>query len=190
MVQEFEPRFDPATFSVLIAAVLVPFSYWWLITVPEARLNLSRDKRMSGGETREYLAKLRESGEDRPIERWFFSKWLQQFKARSTKDQYAAADAARNIDVSSGVLDQDANTSMDKPTRDGLPLSDVFRPASLRGNATPRFWSGDNPILVTMGLLLSAGIVDSLIREQPSLVLDGCIFAAGLIFGISRLGMI
>merc|ERR1712087_784170 len=52
---------------------------------------------------------------------------------------------------------------MQKPeaqTADALPtLQEPFTPANLRGNATPRFFSGDNPIVVTTGALLALCIV-------------------------------
>ena len=73
---QFEPQGDPAQFAILALAVAVPFGYWWYITVPEARLALSKDKRIGG--TGEYIQELAQSDEARPVERWFFSKWLKQ----------------------------------------------------------------------------------------------------------------
>ena len=55
---------------ILLSAVLLPFGYWWYVTVPEARINLAKDKRLQGGETKAYLDELASSDEDRPVERW------------------------------------------------------------------------------------------------------------------------
>ena len=46
--------------------------YWWYITVPEARLNLAKDKRL--GETKEYITELKQS-EGREVEKWALAKW-------------------------------------------------------------------------------------------------------------------
>ena len=40
--QTFEPEFNPAQLGVVFFAIAVPFGYWWFITVPEARLALSK----------------------------------------------------------------------------------------------------------------------------------------------------
>ena len=68
-------------------------------------------------------------------------------------------------------------------------LAELFRPASLKGNATPRFWSGDNPIVVTMGALFTLGAFATVARENTALAIDGALLSAGLLFGVSRLGM-
>ena len=66
--QTFEPQGDPLQAILCLFVIAAPFSYWWFITVPEARLALSKDKRL--GETGEYLADLATSSDPRPVERW------------------------------------------------------------------------------------------------------------------------
>ena len=79
----FEARGDPLQAAILIAAIVLPFGYWWYITVPEARLALAKDKRLQDGETKVYLDELAASSEARPVERWFFSKWAAPKEAHS-----------------------------------------------------------------------------------------------------------
>merc|ERR1719478_1314808 len=74
-----------------------PVAYWWFITVPEARLNLAKDKRLEGGDTKQYLEALRDSPDERPLERWFFDKWLRQLrpsKAPRPAPEASAEDAS------------------------------------------------------------------------------------------------
>ena len=78
----FEAQVDPVQAAVLVGTAIIPFAYWWYITVPEARLALAKDKRLEGGEAREYLLDLAEDDASRPVERWFFAKWLSAAKPR------------------------------------------------------------------------------------------------------------
>ena len=74
-----------------------------------------------------------------------------------------------------------------EPARDSS-LGVLFKPASLKGNATPKFWSGDNPIVVTMGGLALAGVVATAAQSgSGALVADIVVLGAGLAFGLSRL---
>ena len=68
-------------------------------------------------------------------------------------------------------------------------LKQLFEPASLKGNATPKFWSGDNPIVVTMGALFLLGAGATLARENTALAVDAAILTAGIAFGVTRLNM-
>ena len=53
----------------------------------------------------------------------------------------------------------------------------------------PRFWSGDNPIVVTTGTLMFLGVASSLVRGGGTgqALLDLAVVSAGLAFGLGRL---
>ena len=70
---------------------------------------------------------------------------------------------------------------------DAPSLRELFTPASLKGNATPKFFSGDNPIVVTTGTLLGLGIFATVARENSALAVDLLVLCAGLVFGATRL---
>ena len=185
----FEPRFDSSQLGITLGAIAVPFGYWWYITVPEARLKLAKDKRRTDGDERQYLDELQRDlqrePDARPVERWFFSKWLRQAKPlaperEQTSERTATATAT-------------AEPPPEAAARDAAPrrepsLGELLRPASLKGNATPKFWSGDNPIVVVTGTLISLGVASSLVRNggNGQLLLDASVVGAGLVFGLSR----
>ena len=175
----FEAQGDPVQAAILLSAILLPFGYWWYITVPEARINLAKDKRLDGGGTKAFLDELAASDEARPVERWFFAKWLTQRKPARAKPPAASAEAS--------VEPEAAPAPVPPTSPQQMPLTELFRPASLKNNATPNFWSGDNPIVVTMGLLALLGTFASVARSNSALAIDGAILAAGLTFGLSRL---
>eukprot|EP00316_Scyphosphaera_apsteinii_P016866 CAMPEP_0119315072 /NCGR_PEP_ID=MMETSP1333-20130426/34373_1 /TAXON_ID=418940 /ORGANISM="Scyphosphaera apsteinii, Strain RCC1455" /LENGTH=186 /DNA_ID=CAMNT_0007320301 /DNA_START=100 /DNA_END=660 /DNA_ORIENTATION=- len=181
-VQTFEPVFNPAQTAVLLGTILIPFGYWWFITVPEARLLLSKDKRK--GELNIYLKQLKEA-EGRPVEQWFFQKWLA--KTRPPVQQ-AQSRADRTGSDPAVVLEE---FSPIKPSTDEaeseVTLLELFRPASKKGNPTPRFFSGDNPIVVTTGTLMAFGIAAAVVRSNGALALDLGVLCAGLAFGLNRL---
>ena len=197
----FEPQGDPLQAAILIGAVVLPFGYWWYITVPEARLNLAKDKRRPDGDTNAYLRDLA-ADEDakRPVERWVFSKWLRQLKPtrvaqmetpptppRLREEGDVAPLEPSQLEEPSARRAAEAPADRDEAT--AVTLRELFTPSSLAGNATPRFWSGDNPIVVTMGTLLALGIFATAARENGALAVDGALLLAGLLFGLSRLGM-
>ena len=192
--QSFEPVFNPAQASALLAVVALPFGYWWYITVPEARIKLAKDKRLNGGEARAYLEDLASSPDSRVAERWFFSKWLKQIRpAKPKPSEQMQSVPLEEQTKSMGMIDA---TAPSEPTATRMPsgktsrspsVRELFQPASLKGNPTPRFWSGDNPIVVTMGALLSLGIIAAGARENAALTLDLVVLAAGVAFGVSRL---
>ena len=141
--------------------------------MPEARLALSKDKRL--GETADYIRELAKDEAERPVERWFFSKWLQKVpKARSSRAASASMQEAR---VNDAATSENADVS----------LQQLFEPASLAGNATPKFFSGDNPIVVTLGALMGFGIFAAAARENGALAADAAVVCVGLIFGLTRL---
>ena len=173
----FEAQVDPVQAAVLVGTAIIPFAYWWYITVPEARLALAKDKRLEGGEAREYLLDLAEDDASRPVERWFFAKWLSAAKPRRASE--ATATAATVTEAS--VAEEEAVA----PTEPSL--QELFTPASLKNNATPDFWSFDNPIVVTMSALFTFGVIAAAARENGALTFDAMLLLAGLAFGANRL---
>ena len=193
---QFEPQGDPVQFAILALAVAVPFGYWWYITVPEARLALSKDKRL--GDTGAYIDELARSDEARPVERWFFSKWLNQAPKKRTARTEAASmlSTAPTMAGVAMVEPPHPETAAESAAAPEQPsavqkreasLEQLFRPASLKSNATPKFFSGDNPIVVTTGALLAAGIFATVAKENGQLAADLLVVCIGLIFGATRL---
>ena len=191
--QVFEPQGDPAQAVLLFACIAVPFGYWWLITVPEARLALAKDKRLQTGETNQYLQDLATDEASRPVERWFFSKWLRQLKPAKEKSRTteatAQAQALAEVPETADATPSPAAETMTNgmPSPEQPTLQELFTPASLKGNATPQFFSGDNPIVVTVGTLLTVGVFATVARENSALAVDGLVLGAGILFGTSRL---
>jgi hypothetical protein len=192
----FEAQFNPAQLAVLLGVVALPFGYWWLITVPEARLDLAKDKRLEGGATKEYIAELREA-EDRPLESWFFQKWIRQAPPGRRVGQSTAVTGALGVpEAEVSAADEAAMTTKVRTVKTSKPLEvgpasptleQLFQPASKRGNPTPRFFSGDNPIVVTTGALIGFGTFAAVARENGALAADGLVLCAGLAFGLGRL---
>ena len=175
----FEAQADPMQFALLLGVVLLPFGYWWYVTVPDARLGLAKDKRKGG--MRAYIDNLRADSAPRGPERWFFQKYLRQLPEK-------ALELPRTGDDSQPV--PNAEGAGEASERQPSPsLEELLRPASLTGNPTPRFWSGDNPIVVTMGALLSMGAVATAYKYNAALTLDALVLAAGIVFGLSRLSL-
>ena len=156
--------------------VAVPFGYWWYVTVPEARLDLSKDKRKGG--MRSYIDELRIDEDPRPAERWFFKKYLDQLPDKPLEAPSVVADPSGQ--VSSDTTDSGREVA--EPS-----IQELFRPATLKGNATPKFWSGDNPIVVTMSSLLVIGVIATGARTNAALTADAIVLTLGIAFGVSRL---
>ena len=198
----FEPQFDASQLGITLGAIAVPFGYWWYITVPEARLKLAKDKRLQGGDEKQFLEELqrdlRRDPAARPAERWFFSKWLRQAKplpAEQEQDSERAATVAATVEpqpeaAAAAVAQPQPAARRAAPQREPS-FAELLRPASLKGNATPRFWSGDNPIVVVTGSLMALGVASSLVRGggNGQLLLDATVVGAGLVFGLSRLSL-
>lgn len=186
----FEPRMDPSQLGITLGAIAVPFGYWWYITVPEARLKLAKDKRRADGDERQYLDELQRDlqrePDARPVERWFFSKWLRQAKPLAPEPEQASERTATA--PAPAEPPPEAVARSDAAPRREPSLGELLRPASLKGNATPKFWSGDNPIVVVTGTLISLGVASSLVRNggNGQLLLDASVVGAGLVFGLSR----
>lgn len=187
--QTFEATLNGGQAVVALGAVALPFGYWWFITVPEARIALAKDKRL--GETKEFIAELAESAEgERPVEKWFFSKWLKQDRPRPSPR--AAPPRAPDAQAAATSGDAEAGAAAEPSAADGAPprqpsLAELFEPASLRGNATPAFFSGDNPIVVTMAALMAMCALAAAARANAPLALDAAVLGAGLVFGLTRL---
>uniref|UniRef100_A0A7S3NQW6 Uncharacterized protein n=1 Tax=Aureoumbra lagunensis TaxID=44058 RepID=A0A7S3NQW6_9STRA len=64
-----------AVIGVSLGAAL----FWWRVTVPEKRLELSRSKK--AGEVKEYLDKL-ETNEERQFEKWLLNDWINPNKRK------------------------------------------------------------------------------------------------------------
>ena len=205
--QSFEAQGDPAQFLLLALVVAIPFGYWWLITVPEARLDLAKDKRK--GETKEFIRELQDA-EGREAEKWFFSKWLRQTPVRRGAVSAAAVDdeATRTVgaepspvatlEPTAVAADADASTTKGAASASGVDrveeavqptLAQLFEPATKKGNPTPKFFSGDNPIVVATSTLLVLGIGALIVRQNGALALDATIVAAGIFFGLTRLDL-
>jgi len=121
---------DPAVLRdelVVLGAIGTMTAYWWFVLVPSARVKLAKNKK--SGELRAYLDELARS--DRKAEKWFYSQWLAKIDPET---RY--------------LLRDDAPAS----TRRRESLEDVVRAA----RRAPKFWSGDNPVLV--GTALTIGL--------------------------------
>lgn len=131
-VATFEPQVDPNVVLTQLTVLFVTLgagAYWWKVVVPSERAALSRSKKK--GELKEYLDEL-EGDYDRPVERWFYTNWLQQRQ--------------RNKAVGAG----DSNSpSLSEPRSgiDGSPELNLLKPSYK--TATPKFISFDNPVVVT-----------------------------------------
>lgn len=190
----FEAQFNPSQLGITVMAIAVPFGYWWYITVPEARLALAKDKRKPDGEVKQYLDELQSDDAGRPVERWFLKKWLRQNKparaaaATTVEPAVSPTMAATTASPEAAAPDAPAQPTAEEQQRDPS-LRELFAPASLKGNATPRFWSGDNPIVVTTGTLLTLGVMSTIVRDggTGAVLLDAAVVGTGLVFGLTRL---
>ena len=88
--------------------------------------------------------------------------------------------------VDSNDVASDAESST-QAAQQQLSIGELFQPASLKGNATPKFWSGDNPIVVTMVSLGLLGAIATGLRTNSALTIDAMVLGAGLVFGLTRL---
>ena len=122
---------DPAVLRdelVVLGAIGATTAYWWLVLVPSARVALAKNKK--SGELRAYLDDLARS-DGKGLEKWFYAQWLAKIDPETRyllRDDAPAA--ARRVET----------------------LEDVARAA----RRAPKFWSGDNPVLV--GTALTIGL--------------------------------
>ena len=136
---------------VVLGVTGVMVAYWWYVLVPGARVNLAVNKR--SGRLRDYLEELK--GDDsRKMERFFYQKWLAKvdpetrFLLREDGDEDGdgrVVQAKTRLSDTEGVTRDAGDES----------LEDVIRKA----RRTPKFWSGDNPVLVGTALTVGAGVL-------------------------------
>ncbi len=78
VVRAYTPSpLDPSVIYSQLAVVgasSAAFAFWWTVTVPDKRVELSKSK-AEGGTTREYLEEIR-GDDDREFEQWLFTDWL------------------------------------------------------------------------------------------------------------------
>jgi len=135
----------------VLFAVGAMTAYWWYVLVPGARVNLAVNKR--SGKLRAYLEELK-ADDDRKLERFFYQKWLAKvdpetrFLLREDGDEDGdgrVVQAKTRLSDTEGVTRDAGDES----------LEDVIRKA----RRTPKFWSGDNPVLVGTALTVGAGVL-------------------------------
>ena len=143
---------------LVLAVIAVMTAYWWYVLVPGARVNLAVNKRT--GKLRAYLEELK-ADDDRKLERFFYQKWLAKVDPET---RYLLRDDDEAEDGSSADA---GNPPRTKPrvalsdtegvTRDvgEESLEDIIRKAK----KTPKFWSGDNPVLVGAAITVGAAAV-------------------------------
>lgn len=136
---------------VVLGVTGVMVAYWWYVLVPGARVNLAVNKR--SGRLRDYLEELK--GDDsRKMERFFYQKWL----AKVDPETRFLLREDGNEDGDGRVVQAKTRLSdTEGVTRDAgdESLEDVIRKA----RRTPKFWSGDNPVLVGTALTVGAGVL-------------------------------
>ena len=78
VVRAYTPSpLDPSVIYSQLAVVgasSAAFAFWWTVTVPDKRVELSKSK-AEGGATREYLEEIR-GDDEREFEQWLFTDWL------------------------------------------------------------------------------------------------------------------
>jgi hypothetical protein len=143
---------------LVLAVIAIMTAYWWYVLVPGARVNLAVNKRT--GKLRAYLEELK-ADDDRKLERFFYQKWLAKVDPET---RYLLRDDDEAEDGSSAAA---GNPPRTKPrvalsdtegvTRDvgEESLEDIIRKAK----KTPKFWSGDNPVLVGAAITVGAAAV-------------------------------
>ena len=156
--------------GLVLLTVGVMTAYWWYVLVPGARVNLAVNKRT--GKLKEYLVELK--GDDgRKLERFFYQKWLAKvdpetryllrdepdlFEEQKGQQQQGVTDRGDG-GVSTAVKTKTQTVTLSDTqgvTRDAdESLESIIRKAQ----NTPDFWSGDNPVLVALGLTIGLGAV-------------------------------
>eukprot|EP00471_Norrisiella_sphaerica_P013365 CAMPEP_0184493536 /NCGR_PEP_ID=MMETSP0113_2-20130426/26237_1 /TAXON_ID=91329 /ORGANISM="Norrisiella sphaerica, Strain BC52" /LENGTH=266 /DNA_ID=CAMNT_0026878829 /DNA_START=62 /DNA_END=861 /DNA_ORIENTATION=- len=156
---------------IMLTTIGAVGGYWWLVLVPSERGRLSKNKK--SGEISEYLMDLKKNEDQRPLEKWFLSKWLAKVrepgsegekletdasKAVSARDMQEAVSAIKFDDGSestekSDFGSQNLNVAASSPstpkkqpkaeTRAGYTIEELFK---VGGRVN--FWSLDNPVLV------------------------------------------
>ena len=136
---------------VVLGFTGVIVAYWWYVLVPGARVNLAVNKR--SGRLRDYLEELK-GDDNRKMERFFYQKWLAKVDPETRfllRDDGNEDGDGRVVEAKTRLSDTEG------VTRDAgdESLEDVIRKA----RRTPKFWSGDNPVLVGTALTVGAGVL-------------------------------
>ncbi|KAK3268757.1 hypothetical protein CYMTET_22759 [Cymbomonas tetramitiformis] len=124
---------------VSLGVIAISVGYWWFVLVPSARVRLAVNKK--NGSLKNYLTELK-ADDSRPLEKWFYSQWLEKVDPET---RYLLRE------------DEETNSKETEPVAEAslqekLELDEVIRQAK----RTPKFWSGDNPVLVGTGLSIGA----------------------------------
>jgi hypothetical protein len=118
---------------IVIGVCSITVLYWWLVVVPNARINLAVNKKT--GKLKTYLDTLKRD-DTRTLERWFFTEWLMKVDPE-TKYLMRDSGGASVDDLS------DTEGGGDKTNADDIDI------IISRARKTPDFFSLDNPVLVT-----------------------------------------
>ena len=145
---------------LVLAVIAVMTAYWWYVLVPGARVNLAVNKRT--GKLRAYLEELK-ADDDRKLERFFYQKWLAKVDPETRyllrDDDEDASDDGSRADAANPPRTKPRVSLADTEgvTRDvgEESLEDIIRKAK----KTPKFWSGDNPVLVGAAITVGAAAV-------------------------------
>lgn len=90
MVVEYGPEMHSEqlyAFGAVTGMTAVGYQIWEKILVPQKRLELSRSKR--GGEVKQLLDEIEAAPNDRALERWFFSDWIEARSGTQAKKKAA-----------------------------------------------------------------------------------------------------
>ena len=145
---------------LVLAVIAVMTAYWWYVLVPGARVNLAVNKRT--GKLRDYLEELK-ADDDRKLERFFYQKWLAKVDPETRyllrDDDEDASDDGSRADAANPPRTKPRVSLADTEgvTRDvgEESLEDIIRKAK----KTPKFWSGDNPVLVGAAITVGAAAI-------------------------------
>ena len=143
----YEAQLPDASMLYVMGATGVLGTYWWNVTVPEARARLSKDKRKGG--TRAFLDEIADD-ESKSLQRWFYSNWLEAkwFKAARAKRLAAAASSATAAaPAASGASEESSSEG---------------EPDAVPADKEPDFWSLDNPLVLAGSLLAAFAALASL----------------------------
>ena len=145
---------------VVLGFTGVMVAYWWYVLVPGARVNLAVNKK--SGKLREYLEELKDD-DSRAVERFFYQKWLAKVDpetrfllredAGTEGEGEQQTERGTNVNVKTVTRLQDTEGGVTREAEESL--EDVIRKA----RNTPKFWSGDNPVLVGTALTVGAGVL-------------------------------
>ena len=134
--------------GVVLLVVGIMTAYWWYVLVPGARVNLAVNKK--SGRLRAYLEDLK-TDDGRKLERFFYAKWLAKVDPET---RYLLRDEPDGEGEAGEVAAKTMLSDTEGVTRDvgEESVEEIVR----RAKRTPKFWSGDNPVLVGAALSIGA----------------------------------